>query len=162
MNDTIKIPKTYSLQIRVQSALFTNLAVVCSRKQFVKFGLVGVSNTAVSMAVYYIFLWISPDLYMVGSILGTILSIANAFFWNDKFVFTGNANDWRSKLKRLGKTYVSYGGTSVLSNVLLWIEVAFFSVSKSIAPIVNLLVTIPLNFVINKLWTFKSEEATNQ
>lgn len=28
-------------------------------KQFVKFGLVGVSNTAVSMAVYYIFLWIS-------------------------------------------------------------------------------------------------------
>ena len=120
-------------------------------KQFVKFGLVGVSNTAVSMAVYYIFLWISPDLYMVGSILGTILSIANAFF------FTGNANDWRSKLKRLGKTYVSYGGTSILSNVLLWIEVAFFSVSKSIAPIVNLLVTIPLNFVINKLWTFKEK-----
>ena len=82
-------------------------------KQFIKFGLVGVSNTAVSMAVYYIFLWISPDLYMVGSILGTILSIANAFFWNDKFVFTGNANDWRSKLKRLGKTYVSYGGISI-------------------------------------------------
>lgn len=54
--------------------------------QFIKFGLVGVSNTAVSMAVYYIFLWISPDLYMLGSILGTILSIANAFFWNDKFV----------------------------------------------------------------------------
>ena len=111
--------------------------------QFIKFGLVGVSNTAVSMAVYYIFLWISPDLYMVGSVLGTILSIANAFFWNDKFVFTGNANDWRSKLKRLGKTYVSYGGTSILSNVLLWIEVTFFSVSKTIAPIVNLLVTIP-------------------
>ena len=88
--------------------------------QFIKFGLVGVSNTAVSMAVYYIFLWIDPGLYMVGSILGTILSIANAFFWNDKFVFTGNANDWRSKLKRLGKTYVSYGGTSILSNVLLW------------------------------------------
>ena len=117
--------------------------------------LLAVSNTAVSMAVYYIFLWISPDLYMVGSVLGTILSIANAFFWNDKFVFTGNANDWCSKLKRLGKTYVSYGGTSILSNVLLWIEVTFFSVSKTIAPIVNLLVTIPLNFIINKLWTFK-------
>ena len=43
----------------------------------------------------------------------------------------------------------------ILSNVLLWIEVTFFSVSKTIAPIVNLLVTIPLNFIINKLWTFK-------
>ena len=100
--------------------------------QFIKFGLVGVSNTAVSMAVYYIFLWISPDLYMVGSVLGTILSIANAFFWNDKFVFTGNANDWRSKLKRLGKTYVSYGGTSILSNVLLWIEKSAVSGSLTI------------------------------
>ena len=28
---------------------------------------------------------------------------------------------------------------------------------KSIAPIVNLLVTIPLNFIINKLWTFKEK-----
>ena len=102
--------------------------------QFIKFGLVGVSNTAVSMAVNYIFLWISPDLYMVGSVLGTILSIANAFFWNDKFVFTGNANDWCSKLKRLGKTYVSYGGTSILSNVLLWIEVTFFGVNSLLHP----------------------------
>jgi len=123
-------------------------------KQFVKFGLVGVSNTAVSMLVYYIVLFIDPQLYMLGSILGTIISIANAFYWNDKFVFVGNRQDWRSKLKRLGKTYVSYGGTSILSNVLLWIEVTFFSVSRAIAPIVNLIVTIPLNFVINKLWTF--------
>ena len=105
--------------------------------QFIKFGLVGVSNTAVSMAVYYIFLWFSPDLYMVGSVLGTILSIANAFFWNDKFVFTGNANDWRSKLIRLGKTYVSYGGTSILYNVLLWKEDTLISVCKTIETIVN-------------------------
>lgn len=125
-------------------------------RQFIKFGLVGVSNTVVSMAVYYIVLFFDPELYMMGSILGTIVSIANAFYWNDKFVFTGNANDWRSKLKRLGKTYVSYGGTSILSNVLLWVEVTFFSVSRGVAPIVNLFVTIPLNFVINKLWTFRA------
>lgn len=124
-------------------------------RQFIKFGLVGVSNTVVSMVVYYIVLFIDPKLYMLGSILGTIVSIANAFYWNDKFVFSGNRQDWRSKLKRLGKTYISYGGTSILSNVLLWLEVAFFGVSRAIAPIVNLLVTIPLNFVINKLWTFR-------
>lgn len=124
-------------------------------RQFIKFGLVGVSNTVVSMVVYYIVLFIDPDLYLLGSILGTIVSIANAFYWNDKFVFSGNRQDWRSKLKRLGKTYISYGGTSILSNVLLWVEVAFFGVSRAIAPIVNLLVTIPLNFVINKLWTFR-------
>lgn len=126
--------------------------------QFVKFGLVGVSNTAVSMAVYYLFLWIDEDLYMVGSILGTILSIANAFLWNDLFVFTGNPRDFKSILTRLAKTYVSYGGTSILSNILLWLEVALFSLSKVIAPVINLLVTIPLNFIINKLWTFHREK----
>ncbi len=125
--------------------------------QFIKFGLVGVSNTAVSMACYYIVLFINDDLYLLGSIIGTIVSIANAFYWNDKYVFKGNQNDWKSKLKRLGKTYVSYGGTSLLSNALLWIEVAFFSVNKNIAPIVNLLITIPLNYIINKFWTFKKE-----
>ena len=126
--------------------------------QFIKFGLVGVSNTAVSMAVYYLFLWMDERLYMVGSILGTILSILNAFIWNDLFVFTGNPRDLKSVLIRLGKTYISYGGTSLLSNVLLWLEVALLNVSKIYAPIVNLLITIPLNFIINKFWTFRTEK----
>ncbi|MBQ4382606.1 MAG: GtrA family protein [Oscillospiraceae bacterium] len=123
--------------------------------QFIKFGLVGLSNTLVSWAVYYLFLWINEDLYMVGTVLGTILSIANAFFWNDRFVFKGGEQDWKSRLMRLGKTYVSYGGTSLLSIALLWAEVNLLGVSKEIAPIVNLIITIPLNFVINKLWTFR-------
>lgn len=123
--------------------------------QFLKFGLVGISNTVVSMGVYYLFLWLDPDWYMFGSILGTILSIANAFVWNEVFVFSGNVRDVRSILKRLGKTYVSYGGTSVLSTILLWIEVTLFHTSKAIAPVVNMLVTIPLNFILNKLWTFR-------
>lgn len=122
--------------------------------QFIKFGLVGVSNTLVAWACYYLFLWYDEDLYMVGTIVGTVVSIANAFFWNDKYVFKSDNNDWRSKLKRLGKTYISYGGTSLLGILLLWIEVRFLGISKAIAPPVNLLITIPLNFLINKYWTF--------
>ena len=122
--------------------------------QFVKFGLVGVSNTLVSWACYYLFLWIDDRLYMVGSVVGTIVSIANAFFWNDRFVFKGKQNDWKSRLKRLGKTYVSYGGTSVLGMLLLWVEVNAFGLDKIWAPPINLLITIPLNFLINKYWTF--------
>lgn len=107
------------------------------------------------MAAYYLVLWLDPDWYMAGSILSTVLSIANAFIWNDLFVFSGNARDVKSILKRLGKTYISYGGTSALSTVLLWVEVAVFSIDKVIAPVINLLITIPLNFIINKLWTFR-------
>lgn len=126
--------------------------------QFVKFGLVGVSNTLVAWACYYLFLWIDPNLYLLGSVVGGVVSIANAFFWNDRFVFCSEENDWNSKLKRLGKTYVSYGGTSLLSTVLLWAEVRCFGVNKVIAPVVNLLITTPMNFCINKLWTFRKGE----
>lgn len=126
--------------------------------QFFKFGLVGVSNTVVSMAIYYLFLWINEDLYMLGSVLGAVLSILNAFIWNDLFVFKGNAKDIKSVLIRLGKTYVSYGGTTIFSNVLLWLEVGLLHISKVYAPIVNLLITIPLNYLINKFWTFRDKK----
>ena len=125
--------------------------------QFIKFGLVGVSNTLVAWAFYYFFLWIDEDLYMVGSIVGGIVSIANAFYWNDKYVFKNNNNDWKSKLKRLGKTYISYGGTSLFGMILLWVEVNYFGISKVFAPPITLLITIPLNFCINKFWTFRNK-----
>ena len=126
--------------------------------QFIKFGLVGVSNTLVSWACYYLVLWINEDLYLLGGLIGTVVSIANAFYWNDKYVFAGGKKDLKSKLIRLGKTYISYGGTSLLGMFLLWLEVDVFGMSKIIAPPVNLLITIPLNFLINKFWTFKNKE----
>ena len=125
--------------------------------QFIKFGLVGVSNTLVAWICYYLFLWIDEDLYIVGSVVGGIVCIANAFYWNDKFVFKSNNNDWRSKLKRLGKTYISYGGTSLFGLFLLWVEVRFLGVSKLLAPPLNLIITIPLNFMLNRNWTFGKE-----
>ena len=123
--------------------------------QFIQFGLVGVSNTLVSWICYYIILWINEDWYMAGSIVGGIVSIANAFFWNDRFVFAGGKKDWKSKLKRLGKTYVSYGVTSLFSVFFLWFEVTVLGVGKAIAPVINTCIMLPFNFLINKLWTFK-------
>ena len=152
---------------QLADALFQKLGANSSAErktliiQFVKFGLVGLSNTLVSWICYYLILWIDDDLYLLGSVVGAVVSIANAFFWNDRFVFKGTENDWRSKLKRLGKTYVSYGGTSLLSVLLLWTEVSFFRVNRAIAPIVNLLITIPLNFLINRFWTFKVKGDSN-
>ncbi len=123
--------------------------------QFVKFGLVGVSNTGISLLVYYIFIWIDPDCYLVGNIVGWIVSVANAFFWNNRFVFQKVAEDARSLLQRAGRTYLSYGATFLLSTVLLYIEVDILNWSETVCPIFNLLITIPLNFIFNRFWTFR-------
>ena len=83
--------------------------------QFIKFGIVGVSNTLISLAIYYIFVWISKDLYMWGNVVGWIVSVYNAFYWNNKYVFKSEKQDWKSKLTRIEKNYLSYGSTFLLS-----------------------------------------------
>lgn len=123
--------------------------------QFLKFGIVGVSNTLISLAVYYVFLWIDADLYMVGNVAGWIISVANAFFWNNKYVFTSENTGLSDCIKKLLKTYLCYGATFLLSTVLLFLEVDILHWSAIISPVLNLLITIPLNFLLNKFWAFQ-------
>lgn len=123
--------------------------------QFLKFGIVGISNTLISLAVYYIFLWVDKRLYLIGNIVGWIISVANAFLGNNKFVFSSEGSGWKSTLTRIGKTYLSYGATFLISTVLLYIEVDVLHWSAVLCPIINLLITIPANFLLNKFWTFR-------
>lgn len=123
--------------------------------QFIKFGLVGVSNTLVSLAVYYLVLFINSRWYLLGNVLGWIISVANAFYWNNKYVFGVKGDGTRTFFKKLGKTYLSYGATFLLSTALLYLEVDVLGWSALISPVLNLLITIPLNFLLNKFWAFK-------
>lgn len=123
--------------------------------QFIKFGIVGVSNTLISLIVYYIFLWIDPELYLIGNVVGWIVSVANSFFWNNKYVFMSETSGVREALKKIGKTYLSYGATFLLSTGLLYLEVDIFHWSAAVSPVLNLIITIPLNFLLNKFWAFR-------
>ena len=123
--------------------------------QFLKFGLVGISNTAVSLAVYYLFLWIDDSLYLWGNVVGWVVSVANAFYWNNKYVFAQHCEGFAPLMKRLLRTYLSYGATFLLSTALLYLEVDMLGWSAVFSPVINLLVTIPLNFLLNKFWAFQ-------
>jgi putative flippase GtrA len=124
--------------------------------QFIKFGIVGVSNTMVAYVIYLICVLLGTH-YLVGSIVGFVVSVLNSFYWNNKYVFKNNeASASRSIWKTLLKTFMAYGFTGlILANVLLVVWVDVLNISKIIAPLINLIITIPLNFVINKLWAFK-------
>ena len=131
--------------------------------QFVKFGIVGLSNTVLSYVIYLLVLLalknanLSWD-YFAGNIVSFIISVAWSFYWNNKYVFTKSEGGERSLLKSLLKTYLSYGFTGIiLNNVLAFIWVDILGINKVIAPIINLIVTIPLNFILNKLWAFKEK-----
>lgn len=129
--------------------------------QFVKFGLIGVSNTVFSYLINIAFLWLLapyhiPWDYVLGNLVAFVLSVVWSFYWNSRFVFQLRDNRLRTVVKRLLKTYISYSLTGiVLNNLLSWVWIDHFGISKYIAPMINLIVSVPLNFFINKFWAFR-------
>ena len=54
--------------------------------QFIKFGMVGASNTLISLVIYYIGLYLNVH-YVLSNVLGFIAGTLNAYYWNNKYVF---------------------------------------------------------------------------
>ena len=150
--------------------------------QFIAFGLVGLSNTIVSQVVYMFCIALDCH-YIIASIAGFILSVLNAFFWQNRFVFKQDSNvPTRVWWKVLLKTYISYAFTGLfLGNLLLviWLDIIHIEkytqpltnvindigirvenivVANDIAPMLNMIITIPLNYIINKFWAYRQKE----
>lgn len=133
--------------------------------QFIKFGIVGLSNTLIGYIIYvlslYFLQWFklfpSYDVY-ISQFVMFLLSVAWSFYWNNRFVFSNSTNKRNSLLIKLIKTYISYAFTSLfLSEVLLVLWVEILEINGYVAPIINLLITVPLNFILQKIWVFKDK-----
>ena len=131
--------------------------------QFIKFGIVGVSNTLISYILYVVSLlifqklnWFGKVDYLVAQMTAFILSVLWSFYWNNKMVFVKEEGQQRNLWKALVKTYISYSFTGLFLNsalLVLWVDM--LHISEFVAPIINLLISVPLNFIINKFWAFK-------
>lgn len=134
--------------------------------QFVKFGIVGFSNTIVSYVLYVASLLLFqryhliPGIdYLVAQIIAFVLSVLWSFYWNNKMVFVVEEGKQRSLWRALLKTYVSYSFTGLfLNSILLVLWVDIFHISEFLGPIINLVVSVPINFLINKFWAFRTKE----
>lgn len=135
---------------------------VDSLVQFIKFGLVGVTNTAISYLLNVATLKLLEPYhvawdYVAGNLVAFFLSVLWSFYWNNKYVFTLKEGETRTVWKTLLKTYVSYGFTGiVLTNILSFIWIVVFGISKYVAPIINLVISVPVNYIINKNWAFRN------
>jgi putative flippase GtrA len=119
--------------------------------QFIKFGIVGVMNTVVALSIYYFLVWVGVH-YFAANAVAFIISVLNAFFWSSKFVFKGSE---KSLLVRLAKVYAAYGFTFLLASGTLVVMVELLHISELIAPLLNLCITVPINFCVNKFWAFR-------
>ena len=121
----------------------------------------GLSNTIISYVIYVVSLLIMQKYqmlpktdYLVAQFFGFVLSVLWSFYWNRRFVFKEGAEKVSWPVALL-KTYASYAFTGILLNSILsflWVE--YLHIPKLIAPVINLLVSVPLNFILNKFWAF--------
>lgn len=126
-----------------------------SWRQFIGFVEVGITNFLVNYITYAFFLYIGFS-YHMANIMGFIISVFNAFYWNNKFVFKQEEHGKRSWLRTLIKTYISYAFTGLLlTEILLYMEISVLGLPQIVGPIINLFITTPFNFILNKFWTFK-------
>lgn len=127
--------------------------------QFIKFSIVGVINTLIDLGVYYFCLYVLSFHYQLATFFGFLVSVTNAYLLNGFFVFSdGRKKSFSENLKTYFKTVAGYASTYLLSAFLMWLWVDVLGIPEGIAPLLRLVITVPLNYVINKFWTFKKKE----
>lgn len=127
--------------------------------RFIKFAIVGASNAVVSYVSYAIILLLFENFqlfpefdYIIAQYISFFLSVLWSFYWNNKYVFE-KTEKW---YKSLIKTIIVYSLTGIfLSTLLLYIMVDLLGIHKLIAPIINIAIGLPINYLLNKKWAFK-------
>lgn len=132
--------------------------------QFFKFGLVGLSNTAISYGIdmfcYYVLFasvsWPENTKILTSAILAFAVSVTNSYYWNNRYVFgSGEKKTAIQHLAAYLRTVMCYGVTGLLIGPALKLWFNSCGMQYWLSSIACLVVTIPLNFVMNKFWAFR-------
>lgn len=130
--------------------------------QFVKFGLVGVSNTLISYATemlgYYVLLtgMTSESLKVtLVTVVSFLISTVNAYYWNNRYVFKGDRHTFSQHVWAYLRTAACYALTGLILAPAAKVWLVNISVPFWIASLSTLILTIPLNFILNKFWAFR-------
>ncbi len=119
--------------------------------QFVKFGIVGISNTLITFAVYTVLLKVFGVWYIAASAIGFVVGATNGFLLNRRWTFADHVGDAYTPVRW---AVVQTAGLGLnLGSLYLLVHDAGLDelVAQAIATI---LVTVS-TFLVNRAWTFR-------
>lgn len=145
-----------------------------SFRQLIKYGMVGVVGFAIDLGVYYLLVIILEVHYpftpflsdLLGGnmsvkildidtshVIGSALAIINNFILNSYFTF--KVTD--KKLKR----FASFAGIAsiglVISTLLITLFIGILGLDEMLAKVIATIIVAMLQFIVNKLFTFKKK-----
>ncbi len=122
------------------------------RRQFIRFGIVGVANTAISLASYRLLLALDVP-YPVAASIAWAAGAVNGYVFNRRWTF--QARD----TTRTRVLYVLVAGAGAGStSLLVWLFVEGAGIGKLEAFLAAAPVVVISTFLANRFWTFSDRD----
>jgi putative flippase GtrA len=118
--------------------------------QFVKFGIVGVSNTLISFAVYTLLLKVFGVWYVAASGIGFGVGAVNGFLWNRAWTFRGHVGDALTPVR----WFVVQSCGLLLDLGLVYVLVDGVGLDELVGQALTTAIVTVLTFFVNRAWTF--------
>jgi putative flippase GtrA len=143
-----------AVEIRTHVRLLDGMRRPANWLQLVRFGLVGGVGFVVNLAVYALFVHSVGVDYRVASVVAWLVAVLNNFILNRHWTF--DAREGRAHFQALRFLLVSLVA-EVFSLLLLTLLVEEAGLAKVAAQALAVAASMPLNFLGNKLWSFRPE-----
>jgi putative flippase GtrA len=119
--------------------------------QFVKFGIVGVSNTLIFFLVYTLLLKVFGVWYVAASGIGFAVGAINGFLWNRAWTFRGHVGDALTPVR-----WFVVQSSGLLANLgLVYLFVDGAGLGELVGQAVTIVIVTVLTFLANRAWTFR-------
>jgi putative flippase GtrA len=117
--------------------------------QLAKFGVVGASGYAINLAVYALLLGLGPHW---AAAIAFVVSAANNYWWNRHWTFAHQKGHFAYQ----GIRFFIVSGVAFLANQFwLFVFLDWLGWGKIVSQAVSIVLVMPLNFIGNKLWSFR-------
>jgi putative flippase GtrA len=123
-------------------------------RRFIKFGLIGIINTGITIASYAFLVYTVGMNFIIANIIAYTLGMINSYFWNKNWVFQVKENH----LSHYVKFFVVNIAILGLNTLCLFILVSTFHINKLISQILAVGLSMVLNFFLTKTWTFAQKK----
>ena len=120
--------------------------------QFLKFGIVGISNTLITALTIWLFLKVLHCSDYFANFTGYILGLINSFIWNRKWTFESKTKVSATLFKFIVTFAISY--LFQLGNLYLLLH--YTHIDPYFCQLLSIVVYTILNFALNKTYTFKN------
>ena len=120
--------------------------------QLIRFGAVGTSGYVVNLAVFALSVHAVGIDYRVSAVIAWIVSVLNNFWWNRRWTFRAReAHPVHQGVRFFAVSLLAFGFTEL---VLIGL-VSGAGMTKILAQAIAIVAGTPLNFVGQKLWSFR-------